>query len=151
MTPHDLVHIGSDNGNRQTSLINSLRPCDVWWQRSGSTLAQVMAWCLTAPSHYLNQCWLITSEVLLHSPEGSFTGNTEDISPWYGLENAQYEIQALRSQWVNIPCLPKAVMCGDGLVPAVARPSAGISFVAWIWRLISMTWGHRNVLVQAAQ
>ena len=25
--------------------------------RSGSTLAQVMAWCLTAPSHYLNQCW----------------------------------------------------------------------------------------------
>ena len=24
----------------------------------GSTLAQVMACCLTAPSHYLNQCWL---------------------------------------------------------------------------------------------
>ena len=24
---------------------------------SGSTLAQVMAWCLMAPSHYLNQCW----------------------------------------------------------------------------------------------
>ena len=22
-----------------------------------STLVQVMAWCLTAPSHYLNQCW----------------------------------------------------------------------------------------------
>ena len=22
-----------------------------------STLAQVMAWCLTAPSHYLSQCW----------------------------------------------------------------------------------------------
>ena len=46
------------------SLFNSLRPSDVIWQhRSGSTLAQVMACCLTAPSHYLNQCWLIISKV----------------------------------------------------------------------------------------
>ena len=28
--------------------------------RSGSTLAQVIAWCLMAPSHYLNQCWLLS-------------------------------------------------------------------------------------------
>ena len=35
----------------------------IWQQRSGSTLAQVMACCLTAPRHYLNQCWLIISEV----------------------------------------------------------------------------------------
>ena len=27
--------------------------------RSGWTLAQVMTCCLTAPSHYLHQCWLI--------------------------------------------------------------------------------------------
>ena len=40
--------------------LNSLWPSDViWWQRSGSTLAQVMTCCLTAPHHYLNQCWLI--------------------------------------------------------------------------------------------
>ena len=31
----------------------------IWCQGSGSTLAQVMAYCLTAPSHYLNQCWLV--------------------------------------------------------------------------------------------
>ena len=38
----------------------SLRHCDVvWWLRSWSTLAQVMACCLMAPSHYLNQYWLI--------------------------------------------------------------------------------------------
>ena len=42
----------------------SLRPSDAIWQhRSGSTLAQVMDCCLTAPSHYLNQCWLIISKV----------------------------------------------------------------------------------------
>ena len=34
---------------------NSLWPNDgIWRQRSGSTLAQVMACCLTVPSHYLN-------------------------------------------------------------------------------------------------
>ena len=44
--------------------VNSLRPSDaIWRHRSGSTLAQIMAWCLTAPSHYLNQCWLIISKV----------------------------------------------------------------------------------------
>ena len=43
--------------------VNSLAPSDpIWRLRSGSTLAQVMACCLTAPSHYLNQCWLIISD-----------------------------------------------------------------------------------------
>ena len=37
-------------------MLNSLWPSDaIWRQRSGSTLAQAMACCLTAPSHYLNQ------------------------------------------------------------------------------------------------
>ena len=37
--------------------LNSLRPSDVIWrQGSRSTLVQVMACCLTAPSHYLCQC-----------------------------------------------------------------------------------------------
>ena len=43
----------------RTSRFNSVWPSDtIWGQRSGSTLAQVMACCLTVPSHYLNQCWL---------------------------------------------------------------------------------------------
>ena len=42
----------------------SLWPSDVIWQHSfGSTLVQVMACCLTAPSHYLKQYCLISSEV----------------------------------------------------------------------------------------
>ena len=52
----------SDVGVYITSLqwVNSLWHSDaIWRQRSGSTLTQVMACCLTAPSHYLNQCWLI--------------------------------------------------------------------------------------------
>ena len=39
--------------------VNSLWLSDTkWCQRSWSTLAHVMACCLMAPSHYLNQCWL---------------------------------------------------------------------------------------------
>ena len=45
-------------------VLNSLGPSDaIWRQKTGSTLAQVMACCLTAPSHYLNQSWRITSKV----------------------------------------------------------------------------------------
>ena len=61
--------------------IKSLWPNDaIWWQRSGSTLAQVMACCLTAPSHYLNQCWLTISKVHWHSFEYSFTRDTSAIN-----------------------------------------------------------------------
>ena len=43
------------------SRVNSLWPSDaITWQGTESTLAQVMAWCRQAPSHYLNQCWLIS-------------------------------------------------------------------------------------------
>ena len=31
----------------------------IWCYWSGSTLVQVMTCCLRAPSHFLNQCWLI--------------------------------------------------------------------------------------------
>ena len=50
-----------------------MRPSDVIWRhRSGSTLTQVMACCLTAPSHYLNQFGLIISEVQVTFILGQF-------------------------------------------------------------------------------
>ena len=46
---------------------NSLGPSEAIWRwGSWSTLVQVMAWCRQAPSHCLNQCWLIISKVLWH-------------------------------------------------------------------------------------
>ena len=63
-----------------TRRVNSLGPGDAKrWQRYGSTLDQVMACCLTAPSHYLNQCRLI-SEIQWHSSEDNFTIDTSDIN-----------------------------------------------------------------------
>ena len=62
MTSHQ--RYGVSNHRQIDSLLYSLWPSDVIWrQGSSSTLAQVMACCLTAPSHYLNQCWLRISEV----------------------------------------------------------------------------------------
>ena len=86
--------------------VNSLRSSDVIWPySSGSTLAQVMACSLMAPSHYLNQCWLIINEALWHSREGNFTGNAHYIYPWYEFENFLIMITAappaLRGHWVN--------------------------------------------------
>ena len=61
--------------------IKSLGPSDaIWHWRSWSRLVQVMACCLTAPSHYLNQCWLIISKVLWHSSEDIIIRNFEDTN-----------------------------------------------------------------------
>ena len=87
-----------------TCYINSLWPSDaIWWHRSGPTLAQVMACCLTAPSHYLNQCWLIISEVLWHSHKGNSIGNAEVIYHSCQFENFKFKIavRSPRGQWDN--------------------------------------------------
>ena len=60
---------------------NSLRLSDaIRPQGTESTLAQVMACCLTAPSHYLNQCWLIISKVLWHSSKGIIMRRSQDTN-----------------------------------------------------------------------
>ena len=67
--------------------VNSLWPSDaIWQQRSGSTLALVMACCLMAPSHYLSQCWLIISDV-----------QVTFISGWF--HNRWLNHQSLKSVW----------------------------------------------------
>ena len=52
------------------------------WHLPGSTLAQVMACCLTARSHYLNHCWFIISKV-----------------PWYLSEGIIWKRQSVKKDW----------------------------------------------------
>ena len=69
-------------------IVDSLGLSDaIWRQGSGSILAQVMVCCLTAPSHYLIQCWLIISKVQWHSSRDNFTRDTSDINHWNYLKN----------------------------------------------------------------
>ena len=65
-----------------------------------------MACFLPAPSHYLNQCWLLFSEVLWHSPEINFLGSVSDSSLYHYLYNYTFTIIAAspRRKWVNGRC-----------------------------------------------
>ena len=84
--------------------INSLWPSDTELNhRFRSTLVQLMACCLMAQSHCLNQCWLLISEVLWHSPESNFTVSAQASYLYNQLENYIYKITATfpTAQWVN--------------------------------------------------
>ena len=83
---------------------NASWPSDaIWRQWSWTTLAQVMACCLTAPSHYLNQCWLIIRGVLWHTSESSFAGIAQGIDSGYEFEKDILKniFKSPRGQWVN--------------------------------------------------
>ena len=58
-----IPHLANLSGRSLLTGINyGLNHCSLltkYGKRSGSTLGQVMAWCLVAPSHYLNLCWLV--------------------------------------------------------------------------------------------
>ena len=92
-----------------TSRETSSGPSDaILRQRSASTLTQVIACCLTAPSHYLNQCWLIISKVEWHSSMGKFTRDNSAINHWNYLENwiSKISFKFTRGQWVNTVVWP---------------------------------------------
>ena len=55
-------------------IIDWLWPSDaIWRHRYGSTLYQVVACCLTVPSHYMNKSWFATKKVTWYPPENNFT------------------------------------------------------------------------------
>ena len=64
-----------------------------------------MAYCLTAPSSYLNQCWFLISEVLWHSPESNFTSTLAPklLFSWWFRKLYILKIIATSpgDQWVN--------------------------------------------------
>ena len=84
-------------------MISSLWSSDaIWRHRTWSTLTQVMACCLTAPSHYLNQSWLIISKAQSHSSGNHITKDT----PYQSLKSvwkwrAKISFKSHRGQWVS--------------------------------------------------
>ena len=75
----------------------------IWPHRSGSTLAKVMAWCLMAPSHYLNQCWLLICGVIWQLPERNEIASAQATNQYNELENYTFEINTtyIGGQCVN--------------------------------------------------
>ena len=74
----ELMHTAVKFKVRLTHQVNSWPSHAIWYRKYWSTLVQVMACCLMAASHYLNQCWRIIHKVLWHSPDSNFTGNAQD-------------------------------------------------------------------------
>ena len=85
-------------------MINSLWPSDaIWRQRFESTLAQAMACSLTAPSHNLNQYWLLISKIQWHSYECHFPASIQANMLYSESDNQTFKITATspRGQWVD--------------------------------------------------
>ena len=79
-------HIKSGQTYFPCNAIKALRPSEaIWLQRSGSTLPELMACCLMAPSHHLNQCWLIMNLVVRNPLVGIRCQQTAGIHiyKWY--------------------------------------------------------------------
>ena len=115
--------------NEANMLVNSLWPCDVIWRHwSRLTLAQGMACCLTASSHYLNQCWLIINDILWHSPEGNWTGNAQEIYIWCEFKNCWFNITATSTR-------PKWVKLGTHKRRSIPHFHCGMGCLFWVlWR-----------------
>ena len=61
--------------------INSSGSSDAVWQhRSGSTLAQVIAYCYVEPRRCLNRYWLITNKFQWHSADTKLLGSLQHIN-----------------------------------------------------------------------
>ena len=82
------------------SVFNSLCPSDgIRHWKSLPTLVKVMAWCLMAPSHYLNQNWLTTNRILWHSYQGNIYSR---YHPKLCLKfNIEITATSARGQWVK--------------------------------------------------
>ena len=115
-------------------MFNSSWSSDAIWQhRTGSTLPRVMACCLLTPSYYLNQCWLIISEVLWGSPASNFTMSPHATPLWNEFEPDTFKITVTspRVQWVNPSGFEARIfwenyantMAADALIPCIARSS----------------------------
>ena len=95
-----------------------LWPYAIWHRTSWSTLVQVMACCLTAPSHYLNQCWLNIHKILWNLLQGNIYLNTQDITPPVMFEIYTFDITATAPRGQHICVSKLTIICSDnGLSP----------------------------------
>ena len=78
------------------------------WERWGSTLAQVMASCLMAPSHYLNQFDLLS--VQWNSPENNFTRDPSAINHQICLKVSYLNLHSNLLIW-NLPIQCPCTIC----------------------------------------
>ena len=70
------------------------------WSFNSILFRDLVYWCLMAPSHYLNQCWLIIKDVMWHSSESIFRSAFE-LNLNICLENILLKLQP-HLRWVKM-------------------------------------------------
>ena len=154
-----VVQLLTHGRQEPTNSFNSLWPSDaIRRQGSRSTLVQVMACCLMAPSHYLNQCWQIISEVQWHSYQGDFTSDASTISHRNPFENYLSKIlsKSPRGQWVKVNTMTKMAWWSKQhghqdawywLLPGIMWVHVFLSWNPRMWHqsISSQTW-HENYM-----
>ena len=105
--------------------------------------------CLTAPSHYLNQCWLIISKTLRHLSEDIIIRRFEDTNQYSKIENYIFKIttRSPRGQWVKYfpsQC-PSCFIVSDHSLPADTTPWYINYLVADMRGLIQYRIRHRII------
>ena len=90
-----------------------------------------MACCLTAPRHYLNQCWLNIREVPWHSSGGIIIRRSEETNHWNTIKNYSFEMafRSPRGQWVK--CIQPYIKCTH---------RCGLSSYAWSFNSPMTVW-----------
>ena len=81
-TPNVYLLQSCEQSNRHMymNMFSPLWPKDViWWNKSGSTLVQVMVYCLTVPCHHRSHSDLSSTRPFAIHLMAIFTGITEDI------------------------------------------------------------------------
>ena len=83
--------------------LDSLWQCENIWQKSGWTLVEIMTCCLTAPSHYLNQCWLLICGAQYHSLDGNYKRDVSAINHYNKFETciSKITLTSSRVHWVK--------------------------------------------------
>ena len=138
-------------------------------QWTGTALVQVMAWCRTGESHYLNQCWFIVNWTLRNKFQWKLIWNSNFFIQENAFENVICEMATIlsRGRWVNSlgpsddidlgqHCLRKWLVAwrhqaitwtSDGLI---SRVSSEQFYKKW-WYQISLTHGDRAEMDNLSQ
>ena len=98
-----------------------------------------MAWCLTAPSHYLNQCWLIINRVQWHSSEGNFIRDTSAINCWNQLDNylSKIPLKSPKGQWAPSHYLNQCWPMTSELLWQFHRKYFRYLSLKWVWNFFN--------------
>ena len=99
--------------------VNSSPPSAAYMRRwIKSVLVQIMACRLSAPSHYLNQCWVIVNWTLGNKFQWNFNQNTKLFIHENASENVVCEMAVIlsRGKWVKVithpyPTTPTPIFC----------------------------------------